>query len=159
LHKTGEILMGLRQSAGISLEEVSNDIDIPVIALEQIEAGTLGSFEDIYELKRYLVDYAKYLGYDTDKVIKEFNEYMFDHTSRIPSQEIVAAIKENSKSTVDDPDRIASPYTRAYPKEKTLPYIIVTLVVLVLVILAIFWSVSQITVGNNSTDVLSYYTD
>ena len=84
---------------------------------------------------------------------------MFDHTSRIPSQEIVAAIKENSKSTLDDPDRIASPYTRAYPKEKTLPYIIVTLVVLVLVILAIFWSVSQITVGNNSTDVLSYYTD
>ena len=120
--------MGLRKSAGISLEEVSNDINIPVIALEQIEAGTLGSFEDIYELKRYLVDYAKYLGYDTDKVIKEFNEYMFDHTSRIPSQEIVAAIKENSKSTDDDPDRIASPYTRAYPKEKTLPYIIITLI-------------------------------
>ena len=85
--------MGLRKSAGISLEEVSNDINIPVIALEQIEAGTLGSFEDIYVLKRYLVDYAKYLGYDTDKVIKEFNEYMFDHTSKIPSQEIVAAIK------------------------------------------------------------------
>ena len=50
MHKTGEILMGLRESAGISLEEVSNDINIPVIALEQIEAGTLGSFEDIYEL-------------------------------------------------------------------------------------------------------------
>ena len=68
--------MGLRKSAGISLEEVSNDINIPVIALEQIEAGTLGSFEDIYVLKRYLVDYAKYLGSDTDKVLKEFNDYI-----------------------------------------------------------------------------------
>ena len=149
--------MGLRQSAGISLEEVSNDIDIPVIALEQIEAGTLGSFEDIYELKRYLVDYAKYLGYDTDKVIKEFNEYMFDHTSRIPSQEIVAAIKENSKSEVDDPDRIASPYTRAFPKEKTLPYIITGIIVAILVILAVIWSINQITVNNTRTDIISYY--
>ena len=28
-----------------------------------------------------------------------------------------------------------------------------------LVALAVFWSVTQITVGNNSTDVLSYYTE
>jgi cytoskeletal protein RodZ len=152
--------MGLRESAGISLEEVSNDINIPVIALEQIEAGTFGSFEDIYELKRWLVEYAKYIGYDTDKVIKEFNEYMFEHTSKIPSQEIVAAIKSNKKDEIiDDPDRIASPYTRAYPKEKTLPYILTFIVVLLLVALAVFWSVSQITFGNNSTDVLSYYTE
>jgi len=32
-------------------------------------------------------------------------------------------------------------------------------VVLLLVALAVFWSVSQITFGNNSTDVLSYYTE
>ena len=119
--------MGLRESAGISLEEVSNDINIPVIALEQIEAGTFGSFED---------------------------------TSKIPSNEIVAAIKSSKKDEIiDDPDRIASPYTRAYPKEKTLPYILTFIVVLLLVALAVFWSVTQITVGNNSTDVLSYYTE
>lgn len=151
--------MGLRESSGISLEEVSNDINIPVIALEQIEAGTFGSFEDIYELKRWLVDYAKYLGYDTDRIIKEFNEYMFEHTSRIPTQEIISAIKAEKKEEVDDPDRIASPYTRAYPREKTLPYILTFLVVLLLVILAIFWSVKQITVNNKSADVLSYYTE
>ena len=152
--------MGLRESAGISLEEVSKDINIPVIALEQIEAGTFGSFEDIYELKRWLIEYAKYIGYDTDKVTKEFNEYMFDHTSRIPSNEIVAAIKSNNKDDeIDNPDRIASPYTRAYPKEKTMPYIITVLIVLLVVIFVVMWSLSQITVSNKSTNVLSYYTD
>ena len=151
--------MGLRESAGISLEEVSKDINIPVIALEQIEAGTFGSFEDIYELKKWLVDYSKYLGYDVDKVTKEFNEYMFDHTSRIPTQEIISAIKNEKKDNIDDPDRIASPYTRAFPREKTLPYIVTLIVVIILVILAVLWSVNQITVGNKSTDVLSYYTE
>ena len=56
----------------------------------------------------------------------------------------------------DDEDRIASPYTRAYPKEKTLPYILTAIGIIILVVLAVIWSVRQITINNTSTNVISY---
>lgn len=102
-----------------------------------------------------MVDYAKYLGVNTDTVITKFNEYMFDYTSKIPMDEIEKAVREKNKEKEDE-DRIFSPYTRVYPKEKTMPYIITGIVVIVLVICAIVWSVKQITINNSSTDIIGF---
>lgn len=142
--ETGETLRSARETAGLSLDEVSKDLSIPVLFLEQIEDGSIGSFDDIYELKQMLLDYAKYLGIDLEEVKNKFNEYMFDYTSKIPMNEIEKAVQEQQKEK-DSEDRIASPYTRVYPKEKTLPYILTVLVIIILVILAVLWSVKQIT--------------
>lgn len=153
--EAGKTLKSTREKTGVSLEEVSKDLDIPVIVLEQIEDGSIGSFENIYELKDLMVNYAKYLGVDTEMITLKFNEYMFDYTSKIPMDEIEKAVIEQRKEKEDE-ERICSPYTRAYAKEKTLPYIIFGIVVIILVILAIIWSVRQITVNNSSTEIISY---
>ena len=153
--ETGETLKSTRESSGVSIDEASNDLNIPVLYLEQIEDGSIGSFEDIYELKQMMVDYAKYLGINTEEVITKFNEYMFDYTSKIPMDEIEKAVREKEKEKENE-DRIASPYTRVYPKEKTLPYIITAIVIFILVIFAVIWSIHQITINNTSTDLISY---
>ncbi len=154
--ETGETLRSTRMTTGVSLEEVSKDLEIPVLVLEQLEEGAFGAFEDIYEAKRILVEYAKYLGLNTDEVIKRFNEYMFDYTSKIPMAEIEKVVREQEKEH-DDKDRIASPYTRSYPKEKTLPYVLAGIGIFVLVILAVIWSINQITVNNISNDLIGYF--
>lgn len=153
--ETGETLRSTREASGVSLDEVSNDLNIPILYLEQIEDGSIGSFEDIYELKQMIVDYAKYLGINTEDVVNKFNEYMFDYTSKIPMDEIEKAVREKEKEKESE-DRIASPYTRVYPKEKTLPYILTAILIVILVILAVIWSVKQITINNTSTDLISY---
>ncbi len=153
--ETGETLRNSRETAGISLDEVSTDLSIPVLYLEQIEDGSIGSFDNIYELKRMILDYAKYLGLNTEEVTKKFNEYMFDYTSKIPMNEIEKAVRKQQKK-MELEDTIASPYTRVYPKEKTLPYIVTGIVILILVILAVIWSIEQITINNGSTEIISF---
>lgn len=154
--ETGETLKSTREASGVSLDEASKDLNIPVIVLEQIEDGSIGSFDDIYDLKRMLVDYSKYLGLNTETVINKFNEYMFDYTSKIPMNEIEKAVREKNREKEEE-DRVFSPYTKVYPKEKTLPYILTGVVILILVILAVFWSIKQITVDNNKTDQIGFY--
>lgn len=153
--EAGKMLKSTRESSSLSLEEVSEDLSIPVIELEQIEAGSIGSFTDIYELKGMLLEYAKYLGVSTDYVINKFNEYMFDYTSKIPMAEIEKKVREKER-VQEDEDRIASPYTRATKKEKSLPYIIVGVIIGFLVILAVLWSIKQITIDNNVTSFNTY---
>ncbi len=156
--EAGKMLKSTRESSSLSLEEVSEDLNIPVIELEQIEAGSIGSFTDIYELKSMLLEYAKYLGVSTDAVVNKFNEYMFDYTSKIPMAEIEKKVREKER-VQEDEDRVASPYTKQAKKEKSLPYVIVGLIITVLVILAVLWSIKQITIDNNVTSFNTYIVD
>ncbi len=141
--EVGENFKTAREISGMTLEEVSNDLDIPVIFLEQIEDGNIGSFKDIFELKKYIGDYAKYLGLNKDDVIDEFNGYLFERTSKIPMDEIEKAIKEKEIEEKKD-NRVASPYTKATPTLKTWPYILCYIGIIILVILTIIWSINQI---------------
>ena len=150
--ETGEALKRTRESSGLSLEEVSEDLNIPVISIEQIEAGSYGAFSDIYELKKMILDYAKYLGLNTEVIVNRFNEYMFDSTSKIQLDEIEKIIKEKEKEEVDV-DRICSPYTMNISREKPLPYVIAGIVIVILVIIAILWSLKTVTSNHLSTSV------
>ncbi len=151
-----EVLKGTRESSGVTLEEVSKDLEIPLLVLEQIEEGNIGAFKDIFELKDYIRDYAKYLGLNPKEVIDEFNDYMFEKTSKIPMDEIQKAAKEKAEAEAADP-RIASPYTKAAPKSSDKQFIFSILIIIILIILAIVWSVQQITIGNTTTNILSYF--
>lgn len=155
MQETAMTLKSTRESAGVSLEEASKDLDIPVIYLEQIESGTIGSFDDIYELKQMLIDYAKYLGLDTEGVVNRFNEHMFDYTSKIPMDEIEKAVKEKQKEKEDE-DRVFSPYTRITPKEQTIPFILSFIGIVILVICAVIWSVNKIKDNSNGLDLIGY---
>lgn len=142
--------------SGLTLDEVSKDLEIPVLSLEQIEDGNIGAFKDIFVLKDYLESYAKYLGIDYEDVIDEFNEYMFEKTSKIPMEEIEKAVKEKEKEESES-NRIASPYTKAAPIKSNKQFIFMLILITVLVIIAIIWSIKQITVGSTGANIAGYF--
>ncbi|MBP3457111.1 MAG: helix-turn-helix domain-containing protein [Bacilli bacterium] len=156
INDISEVLKSTREMSGLTLDEVSKDLEIPVLSLEQIEDGNIGAFKDIFVLKDYLESYAKYLGIDYEDVIDEFNEYMFEKTSKIPMEEIEKAVKEKEKEESES-NRIASPYTKAAPIKSNKQFIFMLILITVLVIIAIIWSIKQITVGSTGANIAGYF--
>lgn len=147
--EVGESLKNSRETSGISLDEVSKDLDIPEVLLEQIEDGNTGAFKDIFELKDYIMKYAKYIGLDITEIEDAFNTYMFEKTNKIPMDKIEEAVKENIIEEEKD-NRVASPYTKAIPKIKTTPYIIALVIAIIIMIVALFWSINEIANKNTT---------
>lgn len=155
MFEIGNSLKVARESSGVSIEEASKDINIKAVILENIENGNIGCFKDIFELRDYLTTYAKYLGLDYDKIIDEFNEYMFEYTSKIPIKEIEKTIELKIKEEKKD-EKVASPYTKEKKKYNNWVYVVVYVVIFLMIIAAIFWSVKQVTINRNIADTISY---
>ena len=112
MDEIGSNLRETREASGVSLQEASKDLNISEIILTNIEEGKTGAFKDIYELKGYLINYAKYLGLDSDKIVDEFNEYLFEFTSRIPVKELEKTIELQKKQDEElNKNKVVSPYT------------------------------------------------
>ncbi len=138
----GEKLKEARISSGVNLKEASEDLGIKEVILENIESGSIGCFKDIYELKDYIVNYAKYLGLDGAKLIDEFNEYLFEYTSKIPLKEIEKKVSEQQKEKVEE--KIVSPYTKPMKKYPSKYYMILYTVLILLAIGIIIWSLMTV---------------
>ncbi len=154
MNEIGELFRVTREDAGVSINEASKDLDIKEVILENIEEGNIGCFKDIFILKDYIYDYAKYLGINPDKIIDDFNEYMFEYTSKIPVKEIERQIEEQEAR--QEKKEISSPYTVQSKKKNRNFYIILYSVIIFLLVLVVFWSVKQITVNQATTSVISY---
>ena len=154
MNEIGEALQYARESSGVSLNEASKDLDIKEEILENIEDGRTGAFKDIFELKEYIINYAKYLGLDEKDIIDEFNEYMFEYTSKIPVKEIEKTITKMAKEEKEE--EISSPYTKINKKYSNWVYVIIYAFIAILVMLAILWSVKQVTINRNNTNTISY---
>ena len=155
MNEIGETIKEARESSGVSLEEASKDLDIKTEILENIEDGRTGAFKDIFELKEYIKSYSKYLGLDENKLIDEFNEYMFEYTSKIPIKEIEKTIELKIKEEKKD-EKVVSPYTKEKKKYNNWVYVVVYVVIFLMIIVAIFWSVKQVTINRSVTDTISY---
>ena len=140
MSEIGELFQTARESAGISLEEVSKDLNIKIEILENIEDGRVGAFKDIFELKEYISTYAKYL---------------FEYTSKIPVKEIEKTIELQIKEE-DKENKISSPYTKQSKKYHNFVYVIVYVVIFIMVLLVVLWSIKQVTIGQNVTTEISY---
>ncbi len=156
MNDIGNQLKKAREATGITLEEVSSDLDIKVNVLDNIENGNMGCFKDIYVLKDYIQEYSKYLGLDPEKMVNEFNEYLFETTSKISVKEIEEKMQEIEKNEETQEIKIASPYTDDSNKYKSKSYIMLYILIIMLVALAIFWSVKQITVDSRIATMISY---
>ena len=121
-----------------------------------MEQGNIGCFKDIFLLKEYIHNYSKYLGLSPDDMVNEFNEYLFEYTSKIPVTEIEKKIQEKQKLEDTQEIRIASPYTDDKRKYKSKNYIILYILVVILVALAIFWAVKMITIDNKVATMISW---
>lgn len=114
MKELGEYLRITRLENGVSMEEAAEDLDLSTVQLENIEKGNVKAFKDVYGLKQYVRQYAKYLGLDPEQVMDEFNEFLFEHTSKISLDDILEAKKKSEEQEVK---KIKSPYTKEYKKK------------------------------------------
>ncbi len=142
MYSIGKTFKTAREASGVSIDEASKDLNIKNVVLDNIEAGSIGCFKDIFELKNYISSYAKYLGLNEKEMIDEFNEYMFEYTSKIPIKEIEKKVMEQSKEKQED--KVVSPYTNPTIKSSKKSYILIYIGLIIAVILIIFWSASQV---------------
>ena len=155
MNEIGELLRTTREDAGVSLEEASNDLEIKAIVLENIEEGNIGAFKDIFLLKNNIYNYSKYLGLDPERIVDQFNEYLFEYTSKIPLEDIEKAMNEQQKENVVE-DKVVSPYTTV---TKTGPskFVIVLLILIgILIIGVVFWVIRMATVNNVAGNLVNY---
>ena len=127
MREIGELLKETRVQNGVSIEEASEDLNYKASQLKELEEGNFKEFKDIFLLKCMISDYSKYLGLNSEEIIDEFNEYVFESTSKIPLDDIEKASK------LKEDDKIMSPYTKEEKEKSKLPIILgVILVILVL---------------------------
>ncbi len=156
MNEIGELLRTTREESGVSLEEASGDLEIKTIVLENIENGNIGAFKDIFLLKDNLYSYSKYLGLEPDKIIDQFNEYLFEYTSKIPLDDIEKAMNKQQKEEIPE-DKVVSPYTTT--AAKTGPNKLVILMIALLIVLVVgvvFIVVRMMSVNNVANNLVSY---
>lgn len=117
-----------REENGVSLEEAATDLKIRASQLASIEEGNKDDFKDVFSLKYFIRDYAKYLGLDGEEMLDDFNEYLFEQTSKISLEDIEEARRE--KEEIEKNMKILSPYTITQ-KDKKRIYILIGIVVLI----------------------------
>ena len=146
MKEIGESLKEARENIGLSIDEVSSDLKLRPSQLENIEQGNIDAFKDIFYLKSLIKDYAKYLGMNCEDMVDEFNEYLFDKTSKISLDDIKKAKKKEQKKA-KKVERIASPYTIEQKNKGLNKYLIIVLVFILIIGLVI--GVTKLT--NNDT--------
>ena len=134
MKEIGEYLKEERKKNGVSIAEASEDLDINPSLLEAVEDGNSKAFKDIFELKELVRSYSKYLGLDVSEILDEFNDYIFEKTSKISLDDI-----KKAKTTQDEKtNRISSPYTKIKHTRYDLAPIVLIVAVLLFISLIVY---------------------
>lgn len=138
MKELGEYLRDTRIQNGVSIEEAAEDNELSASQLENLENGNMKAFKDVYKLKEYMKNYAKYLGLDPTKVSEEFNDFLFEHTSKISIEDILEAKKQIEEK---ETKKIQSPYTKEYKDKinyKPILYIVGVIFIIIVFIYVLF---------------------
>ena len=142
MKELGEYLKRTRISNGVSIAEAAEDLELSTSQIENIESGNVRAFKDVYSLKELVKQYAKYLGLNPEKVVDEFNGFLFEHTSKISLDDIKAAQKKMEAKE----KKAQSPYTKTYTRKiGPWPFVIVGLsfVALILIIYLVISAINK----------------
>ena len=145
MKEIGEKLKSARESIGISIEEAAEDLKIAPSQISDLEEGNIETFQDVFSLKFFIRDYAKYLGLDKEEVVDDFNEYLFDYTSKLSLDDI-----KNEAKNKKEENKIKSPYTVERKSEKIYQNIIYVAIVVLLITIGVL--LYNIIVDNNEED-------
>lgn len=140
MKELGQYLKETRINNGVSIDEAAQDLNIDGFLLESIEEGNTRAFKDVLSMKDRIKDYAKYLGLKPEEVIDEFNDYLFEKTSKISLKDIIDAEKDINKNKQEQ-KKISSPYTIIKPKKKDkkpIIYFVGSIIILILIVLLVF---------------------
>ena len=140
MKELGAYLKRTRVDNGVSIAEAAEDLELSVVELENIESGNTRAFKDVYNLKQYIKQYAKYLGLDPEKIVDEFNGFLFEHTSKISLDDIRAA----QKKLDNNEKKVQSPYTKEYKKKVNVLPLVVVGIVTVILFISIYIIISSI---------------
>ena len=135
-----------REENGVSIEEVAEDLKMRPSQIVSLEEGKKEDFKDVLFLKYFIRDYAKYLGLDGEELVDDFNEFLFDFTSKIPVEEIEKA-KLNNVNKKD----IVSPYTNMVSENKKVLRIVLGITLVIVLLVALYFLMSN-TKGNDFQD-------
>jgi len=139
LKELGEYLKEVRESNGVGIEEAAEDLKVSELILQNVEIGNTKAFRDMLELKEIVKNYAKYLGLDPDKIVDEFNDFLFEHTSKISLSDILEAEKKVKEK---NENKVVSPYTKSNKVYIDPRYLkLVSMLVLIIVILIVLISI------------------
>lgn len=131
LKDIGAKLKEARESIGVSVEEAAEDLKLKVSQIENLEAGNMEAFQDVFYLKYFIKDYAKYLGLKHEDLVDEFNEYLFDYTSKISIEDV-----KKKQENVEEKATIHSPYTKKlkepFKLSSIIPYIIIIIIAVII---------------------------
>ena len=121
-----------REENGLSIEEVAEDLKMRPSQISSIEEGKTEDFKDVFYLKYFIRDYAKYLGLKHEDLVDEFNEYLFDYTSKISIEDV-----KKKQDTIEEPkDVVHSPYTKKLKEPfkitSIIPYIIIVIIAIII---------------------------
>lgn len=152
MKELGEYLKDKRKQNGIGVEEAAEDLNFSKDDVENIEAGNVRAFRDVLKLKTMIKDYAKYLGLDPEKVVDEFNDFLFEHTSKISLEDILEAKQKKE----EEEKQIISPYTkintRTFDLEKLMELkLIFKMLLIIFAIVLVIYLFIKIT-NNKHTD-------
>ena len=138
MKEIGEALKEARENIGLSIEEVASDLKLRPSQIENIETGNIDAFKDVFYLKYFIRDYSKYLGLSYDDMIDEFNEYLFDYTSKISLDDIKKAKKKAERNQAKKDKRIASPYTIERRKKINLKIVLLVFLSILAMLMLVF---------------------
>ena len=138
MNELGEYLKQTRVSNGVSLTEAAEDLELTASQLENIESGNVKAFKNVYDLKEYIIQYAKYLGLDPEKVTLFLQSDVLEHTSKISLDDILTA----QKKLEDNEKKVQSPYTKDYSRKFGILPIIGLLLLFVLLISVVYLIIS-----------------
>lgn len=156
MKELGEQLSILRKNNGVSKEEASNDLGITEKELECLENGNFKVFKDVYELKRIVLAYAKYLGLPEEKILDEFNDYLFEKTSKISKIDVLEMKKQ------EEEEKVSSPYTKAGKTRYDVAPVVLLIVLLLFISLIVYLVLSflkkdeDVIVHLRKEEVISY---
>lgn len=131
MKEIGEKLKETRESMGISIEEAAEDLKLRPSQLTNIEEGNRDAFKDIFYLKYFIRDYSKYLGLDYEAMVEDFNEFVFDYTSKISIDDIKKANNKNKEKK--KVKKIASPYTIDKDSHRKIPNSIIYGIIILII--------------------------
>lgn len=138
MNEIGETFKEKREEIGITTSEVSNDLKIDPVLIENLESGNHKVFKDILELKDTISLYAKYLGLESDSLLDKLNDYLFETTSKINIEDIKDRLEQEKKEKKNE-KKIKTPYTLEAPERRN--YTAVVIGLLIIIILVIFYVV------------------
>jgi len=141
-----------REENGLSIDEVAEDLKMRPSQISSIEEGRTEDFKDVFYLKYFIRDYSKYLGLDGEKMLDEFNEYLFDVTSKIPIDLIEKAKKEKKSSS----DETVSPYTKEVKGGIGIPKIVIAVLIVIVLIIVGYIVLSNLNRNDFSDNNITY---